>query len=67
MWLPCGINSDGAELQMAEAQLARALARVVRIRDGEHASFEEVERITMQAINEAGRIYLGRRLQQIAN
>jgi hypothetical protein len=52
---------------MAEAQLARALARVVRIRDGEHASFEEVERITMQAINEAGRIYLGRRLQQIAN
>jgi hypothetical protein len=62
-----GINSDGAELPAAEAQLARALARVVRLRAGEHASFDEVEQITLQAINEAGRIYLGRRLQQIAD
>lgn len=64
----CNESKDNSqEYDEAMAALVRAIARVVRLQAGKHASFEELERVALAVCNEGTRRHLENQLQKLAD
>ena len=64
---PVKCKDETLEIKEAEAGLRRALSRVVRLRVGSRASFEQIEQATLEVANECSRRVLEEQLQRVAD